>query len=122
MFRTTAALVAVSTALFLAGCGAKQAANGASAGDGHPTGTATSSAAASGQPVAINKTAWYDGLKLAFESVSYDPSGKITVSVTAENNTPNAMNLGNINSTFTVDGHSNRGGFATDTMLNGGDT
>jgi hypothetical protein len=122
MLRKAAGLIAVSTALALSGCGAKQAANGASAGDGHPTGTAASSVAAPGQPVAINKTAWYDGLKLAFESVSYGPSGKVTVSVTAENNTPNAMNLGNISSTFTVDGHSNRGGFATDTMLNGGDT
>lgn len=121
MFRKTAALVAVGTALVLSGCGAKQGGNGASAGNGHPTGTAASSAAASGQPVIINKTAWYDGLKLAFESVSYDPAGKITVSVTAENNTPNAMNLGNISSTFTVDGHSSRGGFATDTMLDGGD-
>jgi hypothetical protein len=120
MFRKTAALVAVGTALALSGCGAKQDANETSAGDGRPAGAAASSAAASGQPLAINKTAWYDGLKLAFESVSYDPSGKITVSVTAENNTPNAMNLGNIHSTFTVDGHSNQGGFATDTMLDGG--
>jgi hypothetical protein len=122
MFRKTAALVAVSTALALSGCGAKQIANGASAGDGQPTGAPPSGTAASTQPVTINKTAWYEGLKLAFESVSYGPSDKITVSVTAENNTPTAMNLGNISSTFTVDGHSNRGGFATDTMLDGGDT
>jgi hypothetical protein len=121
MFRKTAALVAVGTALALSGCGAKQQdANGASAGDEHPTGATTSSAAATGQPVAINKTVWYDGLKLAFESVSYDPSGKVTVSVTAENNTPNAMNLGNIRSAFSVDGHSDTGGFAADTMLDGG--
>jgi hypothetical protein len=122
MFRTAAGLVAVSTALALSGCGAKQAADGAPIGDGHPTGTAASSAAASGQPVTINKTAWYDGLKLAFESVSYDPSGKITVSVSVANNTTHAINLGNISSAFTADGHSNRGGFAPDTMLEGGGT
>jgi hypothetical protein len=121
MFRKTAALVAASAAMALSGCGANQAANGAAAGDGHPTGAGASSASASGQTVTINKTAWYDGLKLAFESVAYDASGKIAVSVTAENNTPNAMNLGNISATFTVDGHSQRGGFATDTMLAGGD-
>jgi hypothetical protein len=121
MLRKTAALVAVGTALALSGCGAKQIANGASAGDGHPTGAGSSSAAATGQAVPINKTAWYAGLKLVFASISYGP-GKITVSLTAENTTPNAMNLGNISSTLTVDGHSNRGGFATDTMLAGGDT
>src|SRR4051812_12891760 len=104
MFRRSAALVAVSATLALAGCGAKQVATGASGEGTHPAGAA-SSAAAPEQPVAINKTAWYGGLKLAFESVSYGGSGKITVSVTAANNTPNAMNLGNISSTFTVDGH-----------------
>jgi hypothetical protein len=122
MFRKTAALVAVSTALVLSGCGAKQLATGGSAADGHPSTAGASSAAATGQPLAINKTAWYDGLKLTFDSISYGPSAKITVSVTVENNTPNAMNLGNISSTLTVDGHSNRGGFAADTMLTGGDT
>jgi hypothetical protein len=123
MLRTTAALVAVGTVLALSGCSAKQVDNGASAGDGQPTATAASSAAAaSGQPVAINKTAWFDGLKLAFESVTYDPSGTITVAVTVENNATHQVNIGNIRSAFKADGHSISGGFEVGTMLDGGDS
>jgi hypothetical protein len=122
MFRRTAALVVAGVALTLAGCGADNAADRGSSAGVVPSNVASSGAAPAGNSVAIGKTAWYAGLKLAFESVSYATPGKVTVTVTAENNTPNAMNLGNVSSAFTVDGQSHRGGFAADTMLGGGES
>jgi hypothetical protein len=124
MIRRTAGLIALSATVALAGCGAQPAAN-----DTSPGGTSSSDAppsAAAGAPVPINKTAWFAGLKLAFDSAAYTPAatggGRITVIATVENNTPNTINLGNLTASYTVDGQSYRGGFATDTMLAGGNT
>jgi hypothetical protein len=122
--RSTFVIATLLAATALAGCSKSpdQAAAGAGAGASAPP----SSSGATAHEVTINKTVWYQGLKLTIQSAAVKPpaqpgsANQVDVTTSVQSNVPYQINLSNVAASLTVDGQAITGGVPDQKMMAGG--
>jgi hypothetical protein len=123
--RRTLVLVTLLTAAALAGCNKSPDQVAAGAGSG-ASASPSSSGGATAHEITINKTVWYQGLKLTIQSASVQPpvqpgsASHVDVTVAVQNNVPYQINLSNVAASLTVDGQATSGGVPDQKMMAGG--
>src|SRR4051794_41104630 len=108
--RRTFAIVALLATTALAGCGKSPDQAAAGTGKGTSASPSSSGGGAAAHEVTINKTVWYQGLKLTVQSASVQApvqpgsASHVDVTVTVQNDVPYQINLSNVAASLTVDG------------------
>lgn len=125
--RRAIVVLTLLAATALAGCGASSGdPKTADAGGATPAASSSSGSDAAAREITINKTVWYQGLKLTVQSASVQKAAQIgsasRVDVTAAvaSSVPYQINLSNVAASLTVDGQTTSGSIPDQTMLAGG--